>query len=107
MDLARSFPYHYDFDFAALKRILRAISHIYEHSAGYCQGMNYIAGMLLLHVSGRIKVSSYTNEELRRIETFKPDDEISIVDRSEFLAMEKIPNIITWKQEVTTYQLFC
>jgi hypothetical protein len=35
---------------AALRRVLRAYS-LYDREVGYCQGMNFIAGMFLTFVS--------------------------------------------------------
>jgi len=52
-DLARTFPGHKMFEDehgegrAAMYRILKAYC-LYEHVIGYCQGMNFIAGMLLI-----------------------------------------------------------
>lgn len=39
----------------ALKRILRSVAFKYSETAGYCQGMNYVVGVLLIY---------YQNEEL-------------------------------------------
>lgn len=50
MDISRTFPQHEDFNEdqqAALWRILNAYANL-NQKVGYCQGMNFIAGLLLI-----------------------------------------------------------
>ena len=53
-DISRTFPYLHSFSEddqpgrTGLKKILHAITAAYPH-VGYCQGMNFVAGVLLLH----------------------------------------------------------
>ncbi|GFE53959.1 GTPase activator [Babesia ovis] len=78
IDVPRTFPELKIFDVEAqqqLSRILLAYSN-YHPEVGYCQGMNFIAGMLLL-VSGFNELESYVGfvglmKELGLAEFYKP-----------------------------------
>ncbi len=54
-DLNRTFPEHFFFQGetghgqVALRNVLKVYS-LYDREVGYCQGMGYIAGILLLHM---------------------------------------------------------
>ena len=59
IDLGRPFPNHPYFSSPlgpgqlALFNLLKAYS-LLDHEVGYCQGLSFVAGVLLLHVSGNI-----------------------------------------------------
>lgn len=60
IDLGRTFPNHTYFSSAlgpgqlALFNLLKAYS-LLDHEVGYCQGLSFVAGVLLLHVSSTIE----------------------------------------------------
>jgi len=64
-DLSRTFPYHSHFSHGALGQeslfnVIKAYS-LYDTQVGYCQGLPFIVGPLLLNVSRRERADVISN----------------------------------------------
>lgn len=62
VDVQRSFIEHKAFDHKALTRILRRTAHFHRESYSYYQGMNYIAGFLLIFFKEEKKAYIFFNQ---------------------------------------------
>lgn len=65
LDLPRTFPYHPKFGkdgthIQALRNVLVAYAN-FNPALGYCQGMSFIAAMLLMHLEEEVNISELLN----------------------------------------------